>query len=129
MNRSTSTQTKDIPMKTATTSKASAALKHAFTVTAARDRADRAHSNAGVTLHKAQAAYDRASARFDAAVDACIKAVEALSPEDLGRYLAVFPVVQDAAEFISGGGGQPQPPTAGGSTEDRTPPTPRGTDS
>ena len=58
----------------------SAALKRAFKATAARDR--------------------RANA---AAIIEYNNAVEALSPEDLARYLAVFPAQQDPAAFIKAG--------------------------
>ena len=92
---------KDTPMKT--TTKASAALKHAFAAHAARDRANAAQSKAGAALDRAKAAFDRASAAYDEAVTEHSNALAALNPEDCARYTAVFPAQQDPAAFIKAG--------------------------
>ena len=85
-------------MKTITTSKTSAALRRAFKATANRARTNATKAKACVA----------ANIEYNNALDA-------LSPEDLARYTAAFPLAQDPADFINEGNPAvpvtPTPPT------------------
>ena len=109
-------------MKTTTTPKASFGLRRALRAYAAAERAAAAQAKSWLTSDKVRIACDqarakaraneeKASAAYNAAVTEHGSAIDALNPEDSARYVAAVPAYEDPAEFIGGGGGQPQPPT------------------